>query len=73
MITNKQLTELRKKLTKGDQGSIAKELNLSVSYVNKVLNGTRQNEKILDKAIQIAKTRKQSESKREKQINNLIQ
>lgn len=55
-MTKKELKKIKQFLPVGEQKKIAEKLGFSHSYVNKVLNGRRNNLKILAKAKQIAKS-----------------
>jgi transcriptional regulator with XRE-family HTH domain len=53
-MNKKTIKKIKRKLKKGDQKRIAMGLGFSDSYVNKVLNGRRNNIEILIKANQIS-------------------
>lgn len=67
----KQLEKLKKSLPPGALSEIANNLNLSVSLVSYVLNGKRQNESVIQEAIELAKKHKDKIAKQVDSINQL--
>lgn len=70
-LSKEKLEKLKKNLPKGFRELVAEKLDLSISYVNMVLAGTRKNSEILRLAIEAAIQNKKCTDEMIKQIKKL--
>jgi len=70
-MTRSELLKLKSSLSHGSLAIIAKRKKKSVSLVTHVLNGERNNDAIIDCAINLAKEQKAAREARSAEIANL--
>jgi len=65
------LKKLKKKLPSDYAKTISDEFNVSVQYVYQIINGVNQNENILKRLIELAKSNKENQKVLSEEIANL--
>ncbi len=70
-MTKEELLKLKKSLPKGSIKILADQHVLSVSYINMIFSGERENLEIVKSALEIAKIHKQKKSSISQAINKL--
>jgi hypothetical protein len=70
-MTYKERLKLRKRLPADGSSQISKATKFTQAYVNMVLKGTRSNNQIIDKAIEIANEHQEYLKNNKQKLSNL--
>jgi len=70
-MTTKHLQKLKNRLTSEQKKKLADQFNVSLAQVYHVFNGIRQNEEMIQAAIQIIKQAEEEKKALENEIENL--
>ena len=70
-MKTEDLQKLKSKQPLGYRKAIANSIGCSEGYVDKVLNGKSQNEKIIDLAIELAEEKQKADRKRTERVKAL--
>ena len=70
-MTKAALEKIRKLLTTSDKEKIAQHFDMSVGYIDMVLNKTRNNSAVVTMALEIAEKNKNAEAKQIERVKAL--
>jgi hypothetical protein len=70
-MTKEELTKLREKLPSGYRKTLAEEFNVTTTHIGYVLRGDRNNFRIVESAVALAKNHQQKLKKQSSIINKL--
>jgi len=72
LLTVEQLSEVREHLPTGSLAILANKHGLSISYISKILLGYRNNDDVLQSAIQLALHNKEKEEAKKRKVQNQL-